>query len=116
MTAVRGDKDVRRMGKMMVPRCALLNLVCAGSNLKSLRLRYAALPVGNLLHKERKAMGQQQLKGLPLTGGKGHKSRAGQFPERSGERKVMFGIGWEEAAHVSGNPNEPLPRPLPARL
>ena len=28
----------------------------------------------------------------------------------------MFGIGWEEAAHVSGNPNEPLPRPLPARL
>lgn len=116
MTAVRGDQEVRCMSTMVVPRCALLNLVCASSNLKALRLRLAAQPVGNLLHKERKAMGQQQLKGLPVAGGKGHRSRAGQFPERSGERKVMFGIGWEEAAHVSGNPNEPLPRPLPARL
>lgn len=100
----------------VVPRCALPNLVCAGINLKALRLRHAALPLGNLLHKGRKASGQQQLQGLPVAGGKSHMSRAGQFPERSGERKVMFGIGWEEAAHVSGNPNEPLPRPLPARL
>lgn len=116
MAAVRSAREVRCKDMMLVPRCALLNLVCAGSNLTATRLRLAALPVGNLLHKERKAMGKQQLKGLPVAGGKSHGSRAGQFPERSGERKVMFGIGWEEAAHVSGNPNEPLPRPLPARL
>lgn len=60
--AVRGAQEVRCLGTMMVPRCALLNLVCAGSNLKALQLRLAALHDGNLLHKERKAMGQWQLK------------------------------------------------------
>lgn len=54
--------------------------------------------------------------GFLVTGGLSHRPRAGQFPERSDEKRVMFGIGWEEAAHVSGNPNEPSPRLLPARL
>lgn len=62
MVAVGGAREVRCTDMTMVPRCALLSLVCAGSNLTAIRLRLAALPVSNLLHKERKAMGQRQLK------------------------------------------------------
>ena len=62
MAAVRSAREVRRKDMMVVPRCALLNLVCAGSNLTATRLRLAALPVEDLLHKERKAIGQLRLR------------------------------------------------------